>query len=89
MKFSKNLVFLGIRAGEFTGSDGKLQTYYTVSFFDPEAVSPLQVNVVEDKKRIDMINLLVDSSLGQSLTVGFHLRAQDKLYKLQIDDVKL
>lgn len=88
MKFSKVLVFLGIRSGDFTGSDGKPQTYYTVSFFDPDSVAPFQVNIVEDRKRFDMIALLLDSSLGQYLTVDFQLRSQDKLYKLQIVDVR-
>lgn len=90
MQFKKSLIYLGIRAGEFKGREGNLQTYYTVSFFDPDAVSPLQVNVMEDPKRAAMIDLLVDSTLGDTVNVTFQLRsAEDKLYKLQIADVTL
>lgn len=89
MKFKKSLVFLGIRGNEFTDRDGKVQTYYAVSFFDPEAVSPLQVNVMDSRERTNMIDLLLDSELGQNMTVTFQLRSQEKLYKLQIADVTL
>lgn len=89
MKFKKDLVFLGIKANEFKDDKGNQQTYYSVSFFDTEAVTPLQVNVMEAPSRSDMIDLLLDSELGQHMTVTFQLRSQEKLYRLQVENVVL
>lgn len=89
MTFTKNLVFLGITSSDFTGEDGKKHTLYKMSFFDSNSVSPLQINVLENPQRMNMIDLLLRSELGDSVTVTFVLRPSDKLYKLQIYDVSL
>lgn len=89
MKFTKNLVFLGVAPSDFIGSDGKKLTLYRMSFFDTDSISPLQVNVMEDPQRKEMIDRLFLAQFGDSVTVTFVLRPNDKLYKLQVYDVSI
>lgn len=87
LSFNKDIVFLGIAAETFTDEDKKQQTYYRVSFFDKQAVAPVQLNVMETEDTSPIIDKLVEHELGDSLSVTFTLRPNGKLYQLKLSNV--
>lgn len=76
MNFQAKLSYLG--AQENTLKDGT--KFYKVSFFDINAASPVQLNVMGD--RGDVLKELSSCAFGTVLDCNFSLVAKDNLYRL-------
>lgn len=76
MNFNATLSYLG--AQENTLKDGT--KFYKVSFFDQNAGSPVQLNIMAD--RGEVLTLLAGCKFGDNLHCNFSLLPKDNLYRL-------
>lgn len=76
MNFTATLSYLGAQSNKL--KDGTV--FYKVSFFDQNAGSPVQLNIMGDRQEV--ISLLASSQFGQPFHCNFSLVAKDNLYRL-------
>ncbi len=76
MNFSAFLMYLGAQSNQL--KDGTI--FYKVSFFDPTAGAPVQLNVMESRQ--DLVTLLSSFKFGTACNCNFQLVAKDNLYRL-------
>lgn len=81
MIFQKELQYLGMQENKF--QDGS--SYYKVSFFDPEAGSPVAMNVGGGNG--DLLGVLQSMKFGTLILCQIELVQKDKLYRLALRNV--
>lgn len=76
MNFNATLSYLGAQQNKLR--DGT--TFYKVSFFDINAGTPVQLNIMGD--RGEVLELLSACKFGEMLFCNFSLLSKDNLYRL-------
>lgn len=79
MHFNTQLQFLGISAPTVL-KDGT--EFYKVSFFDPNAASPVVLNMMGNRK--EDLDALKACKFGSFLDCNFALAPKDNLYRLTL-----
>lgn len=82
MKFSKEVLFLGISANDL--KDGGV--YYTVQLFE-QGGEPVSVNVGNGDRSAEMVRVLLSLEFGDKIRATFYLQPEDKRFKLKLADV--
>lgn len=81
MIFQKEFQFLGMQQNDF--QDGSC--YYKTSFFDPEAMATVAVNV--GGRKADLVSALQSLKFGSLVLCQMELQEKDKLYRLVLRNV--
>lgn len=82
MEFTKEVVFLGIKAEEITRREtGEVIRYYSAQFFDPQTQSPLTITMGENSPAVGDC---IECGQFEKISARFKLVAKDKLYKLSL-----
>lgn len=76
MNFNAILSYLGAQQNKL--KDGTV--FYKVSFFDINAGTPVQLNIMSD--RGEVLQLLSSCKFGEMLSCNFSLLPKDNLYRL-------
>lgn len=76
MNFNATLSYLGAQQNKL--KDGTV--FYKVSFFDINAGTPVQLNIMSD--RGEVLQLLSSCKFGEMLSCNFSLLPKDNLYRL-------
>lgn len=76
MNINVTLSYLGAQQNKL--KDGTV--YYKVSFFDINAGTPVQLNIMGD--RSEVLQLLSACKFGEMLSCNFVLHPKDNLYRL-------
>ena len=76
MNFNATLSYLGAQQNKL--KDGTV--FYKVSFFDINAGTPVQLNIMSDRREV--LQLLSSCKFGEMLSCNFSLLPKDNLYRL-------